>query len=172
MVLQPIGNQVKGLPEGWIWIYGPGHGWKGRHAVNVYNDELSLPVRQVQAIQKGADFKTTLDTTIARRDKPVGTHFDDTWQKRKWNSVDYQFSTGAYRFVLSLDDKTRTYITATGYPHERYSDTEEQEIVTRTLAGYRQASFYKVNSRFYQDVFVPAYEIFEAIEYFTVHYEV
>lgn len=166
-----LDHQVAGLPSGWVWQYTPGHGYKGRHAYNEHNPEQSLPVRQVQAIQKGANYNEVLLKAMIRRDTLLAIH-DSEWQHKQWRSADYEFSTGAFRFIQSLPSSLRVFVTVTGLPFETYDPKEYRQTITRTLSGYADAGVYQNFPWFYTHVTEPAYRDFETIFWFTVHYQI
>ena len=176
-----MGKIVNDLPPQmgtWIWEYTPGHGYTGRHAYSESNPELSLPVRQIYEIRKNPDrYKEIIDASLNRRDIILRIDPAYEWNHRTWRAVSYQFSTGALRFIQHLNPATYMFVTVTGIPQERYfTEGMEQDAttdsITRTISGYTTASYYANTGNFYQRVVIPAYNNFEPVEYFTVHYEV
>jgi hypothetical protein len=170
-------QQVNGLPNGWVWSYTPGHGYKGRHAYSIYNHELAMPVRAVQKIQHGADFKKTLNASLERRDVILEIHKNYKFAGHEWRSVDFQFSTGALRFIENLPDTQRIFITIVGVPIEGDSgskiddDGSHPDARISGVGGYKTASYYKNTKNWYENVVLPAYNRYDPILNFSVHYE-
>ena len=168
--------EVAGLPPEmgiWIWQYSAGHGYSARHAYAKDNPERSLPYRQILAIRRNPQNYQAIEASAQkRRDVPLEIKYKE-FQHKSWIETRFQFSTGAKRFLNSLPDNTRTFITASGVPRETYDiDENEPEIITRSIAGYSKASIYRVPNWFYEQVTLRIYEIFEALEYVSVYQEV
>jgi hypothetical protein len=186
---------IQGLPSEmglWKWVYSPDsirrfgytvqEGKKSRIAVHIdattgnYKEE-ALPVRAIYNIRKNpTQWEAIEEASLARRDIVVKENYT-AFAKKDWKITKFQFSTGAYRYIKTLNKRTNIMVSVTGIPADVYSTvvlTEDDRnddgnyVITRTVSGYSDASYLQNPRYFKEKVFDNAYTYFEYIYTFNV----